>query len=101
MTFLWEINVCQRSGSSRRGQVGVIIRVLEGKPDNIETRWLRELDLEDFPRVLGVTGRFARDVPRGLGVPGAGKVRQHGPPRVLARAWVTRRERGGGTKQLA
>ena len=50
-------------------QVGVIIGVLGGKPDEIETRWLVELDLEDFPRVLGGPGRFLRDVPRGLGGP--------------------------------
>jgi hypothetical protein len=81
---LRKINVLQRFGSSRWRQVGVIIGVLGGKPENIETVWLGELDSEDLPRVLGGLGRFARDVPRGLGVLWAGKVRHHGRAAVLA-----------------
>jgi hypothetical protein len=39
------------------------------KLDKIETRWLGELDSEEVPCVLKGAGRFAKDVPRGLGDP--------------------------------
>jgi hypothetical protein len=96
LIFLRKINVFQRFRSSRWKQVGVIIGVLGGKPDKIETAWLGELNLEEVPRVLGVLVGLRRMSHAVWGVPAAGKVRHHGRPLVLASVlgWSGGKRRG-------
>jgi hypothetical protein len=67
--FLRNIFVFRRFGHSSWRQVGVIIGVLGGKPDKIETGWLGQLESEDIPHVLGGPARFLKNVPRVLGGP--------------------------------
>jgi hypothetical protein len=64
----------RRFRNARWRQVGVIIGVLRNKAAKIEPRCAGEFDLEDVPCGLVFLGSFARDVPRGLGVPWAGEV---------------------------